>query len=641
LLRLKPPFLILKLSMMKNIKTIALFFFLLTSIKSIFAEKEIKIQSPDKQLSALVSVTSEGRLSYSIDMKGIEVLATSTLGLIVDSIDLGNKAKITSKAILSKVDETYTTIGNHPIARNRANEASIAIEASGKAYKLIVRVYNDGVAIRYTLPEGSKHINSESTAWNLPEKAGKIAWSGFHQSYEALSYVTALDKIPSDKTIMGPITFEVAGCYLSISEADCESFSDMAFVRNGNHLKADFPFSKKGWDIKTRSDNRPLVLNGMYQNQWVSPWRTTIVTRNLTDLVNSDLLMNLCPAPAKGTDFLWVQPGRCLWQWWSVGSPRYEDQKNWYDAAAKLKWEYYLVDDGWRNWRKDDKDQWALLADVIAYGKTVGVKSIVWVDSKEMREGEKRRAYLEKVKALGADGIKIDFIPDATSDIIQWYMATEQDCAELKLLLNFHGSVKPTGLRRTYPMDITREAVRGNEYHMTRYRRVAPFEQDVCLPFTRYMAGAADFTPVILDPKELVSKKYTWAHEFSQAIVYLSPITHFTDQYKFYLESPMFDLFQEIPTVWDETRVLSCTSMGEVVAYARRKGDKWWVGVMNGATEREIKLNLDFLKKPTRATLIYDNNTSNTSVDRQEKIVSPKDILTLKLAPGGGFAARF
>jgi len=626
--------------MKKTLNGIIAAFFLFSAMGAVFAQKEVKIQSPDKQLSALVSVTPEGRLSYSIYSKNVQVLATSPLGLIVDSIDLGNKSKITSKAVYRSIDETYTTVGNHPVVRNRANEANIAVEASGKAYKLIVRVYNDGVAIRYTLPNGAKHINSEMTAWNLPAKTGKVAWSGFHQSYEALSYVTKLDSIPTDKTIMGPITFEVGGCYLSIAEADCETFSDLAFTRNGNLLKADFPFSKKGWDIKARPDNGPLVLNGTYLNQLASPWRTTIVARNFTDLVNSDLLMNLCPAPAKGMDFSWVQPGRCLWQWWSVGSPRYDDQKNWYDAAAKLKWEYYLVDDGWRNWRKEDKDQWALLAEVIAYGKTVGVKSIVWVDSKEMREGDKRRTYLEKVKALGADGIKIDFIPDATSDIMQWYMATAQDCAELKLLLNFHGSVKPTGLRRTYPMDITREAVRGNEYHMTRYRRVAPFEQDVCLPFTRYMAGAADFTPVILDPKQLTSKKYTWAHEFSQAIVYLSPVTHFTDQYKFYLESPMLDLLQDIPTVWDETIVLPCTSMGEVVAYARRKGDRWWIGVMNGSTEREIKINLDFLKKSTKSTLIYDDKASNTSIDRQEKTVSPKDVLTITLVPGGGFAAR-
>jgi len=627
---------------MRNLtKAILTSFLLLLFINELMAEKGIKIISPDKQLSVSVLVTPEGRLAYSVKSGKVQVLNNSPLGLIIDGIDLGKGARINSKPVLSTIDESYPIIGNHSIAVNRAKEASIPIETAGKAFKLIVRVYDDGVAIRYTIPEGSKKINSEATAWNLPEKTGKIAWMGFHQSYEELSHVNTLENVPQDKTIMGPITVEVAGRFLSFSEADCETFSDMAFVKNGDSFKVDFPFSKQGWDIQKRADNGPLVLNGTYLGQQVSPWRTTIVAKNLTDLINSDLIKNLCPAPAKGMDFSWVLPGRCLWQWWSVGSPKYEDQKNWYDAAAKLKWEYYLVDDGWRNWRSPDKDQWAMLAEVIAYGKTVGVKSIVWVNSNEMREGDKRRIYLEKVKALGADGIKIDFIPDANSDIMQWYMGTMQDCAELKLLLNFHGSVKPTGLTRTYPMDITREAVRGNEYHMTRYRRVAPLDQDVSLPFTRYMAGPADFTPVILDPAQLTTTKFTWAHEFAQAIVYLSPITHFTDQYKFYLESPMFDLFQEIPTVWDETKVLSCTSMGEVVAYARRKGDTWWVGVMNGATEREIKIPLDFLKKSTHATLIYDDKLTNTSIDRQEKTVTSNDTLTIKLVPGGGFVARF
>src|SRR5690606_26405772 len=263
-----------------------------------------------------------------------------------------------------------------------------------------------------------------------------------------------------------------------------------------------------------------------------------------------------------------------------------------------------------------------------------------WVNSNEMREGDKRRAYLEKVKALGADGIKIDFIPDATSSIMQWYMGTMQDCAELKLLLNFHGGVKPTGLTRTYPNDITRESVRGNEYHMTRYRRVAPFELDVNLPFGRFLAGAADYTPVILDPKQLTTTKFTWPREFAQAIVFLSPITHFTDQYKFYLENPMFDLFQEVPTVWDETIVLPFTEMGEVVGFARRKGDTWWIGAMNGATEREVKISLDFLKKSKEAVLIYDNKESNTAIDRREQKVSKKDVLTVKMVAGGGFVAR-
>lgn len=621
-------------------KAIITSLFFCIGLNVIFATNGIEIVSPNKHVSVWVSVIPGGQLSYAVKSDGVQVLETSPLGIVVDGVDLGKGAEIISKPFLSKINEQYPIFGNHSMAYNRANEASVPIHTAGKAFKLLVRVYNDGVAIRYILPEGSKHIDREITAWNLPKNTNKVAWSGFSSCYEELSYVTTLENIPQDKPVMGPITFEVEGQFLSISEADCETFSDMAFIRNGSLFSVSFPFAKEGWNIPSKTDSKSMVLDGTYRGEKVSPWRTTIIAKDLNALVNSDLITNVCPAPAKGTDFSWVKPGRCLWQWWSVGAPVYEDQKNWYDAAVKLKWEYYLVDDGWRNWRVPGKDQWALLAEVIAYGKSVGVKSIVWVDSKEMRETEKRRLYLEKVKAIGADGIKIDFIPDATAGIVQWYMGAMQDCADLKLLLSFHGSVKPTGLRRTFPNDITREAVRGNEYHMSRYRRVMPFEQDVCLPFTRLMAGAADVTPVMLNPEELSTAKYTWAHQFAQAIVYLSPITHFCDQYKFYLESPMFDLFQQIPTYWDETSVLSCSRMGEVVAYARRKGDTWWIGVMNGATEREIKIPLDFLKKSTRATLIFDDKSTNTSIDRREQTLSPNDQLTIELVPGGGFVAR-
>ncbi|MGF7082248.1 glycoside hydrolase family 97 catalytic domain-containing protein [Mucilaginibacter sp. UYCu711] len=627
--------------MMKLFKVIITALCLITGANTAFAATYISITSPDKQLIVKVYIAPDGRLTYTVTSKNVQLLAPSPLGITIDDIDLGSGAKLRWAPIITKINDSYTLPGNHSVATSKANEASIPVETSGKIFKLIVRVYNDGIGIRYVLPAGSKKINGETTTWNLPAKTSKVAWSGYDASYEALSKVTGLDDVPQDSTLMGPITMQVAGHYLSISEADCENFSDMCFMRNGNAFKAYFPFAKKGWDIKERADNRPEFLNGTYNGEKVSPWRTTIIANNLTGLINSDLLMNLCPPPAKGQDFSWVAPGRCMWQWWSVGSPVYEDQKNWYDAAAKLKWEYYLVDDGWRTWSTPGKDQWALLGEVIAYGKSVGVKSIVWVDSKEMREGEKRRVYLEKIKALGATGIKIDFIPQATTDIMQWYMGALQDCAELKLMVNFHGSVKPTGLRRTYPNDITREAVRGNEWHMTRYKRVEPFEQDVSLPFTRLMAGAADITPVMLDPEQLTSTKFTWAHEFAQAIVYLSPITHFSDQYKFYLESPMFDLFQQVPTVWDETRVLPVTKMGEVVAYARRKGTTWWVGVMNGDTEQEIKIPLSFLKKSVKATLIYDDKDINTAINRKEQTLGPNSTLTIKLAPGGGFVGRF
>lgn len=599
----------------------------------------VKLSSPDRRIIVNVTIVSN-RLTYTVVADGKTVIGNSSLGITVDGQDLGTNVQFASSPAYTKIDEKYQIFSHHSTAHNLANEASVALTSKGSKYFLILRAYNDGVGVRYSIPEGAKRIDGESTSWQLPSTAKTVAWMDVDASYEAYSHLTPFDGVPNDKVVMGPLTIDEGTHFLSISEADCEDFSDMAYVCKGRTFKACFPFAKKGWEIKRLADENPSSLKGMYGKLRVSPWRSVIIARNLTDLVNSDLLMNLCPAPSAGSDYSWVKPGRCLWHWWSIGGPRYEDQKAWYDAAKKLKWEYYLVDEGWDGWRSEGKDQWAMLKDVIDYGNSIGVKSLVWVNSSEMRNAPARRAYLEKVKALGAVGIKIDFIPEANSEILQWYMGAMQDCADLKLLLNFHGSVKPTGLSRTYPNNITREAVRGDEYHMSRYGRVMPFDQDVTLPFTRLMAGAADVTPVMLDPKQLQSAKYTWPHEFAQAIIYLSPITHFCDHYKFYVESPMFDLFQTLPTTWDETRVLSCTEMGKVVAYARRKGDVWWIGVMNGAEERTINLSLDFLKSKKNATLVYDNSSSNTAIDRQENTLSPSDKLSIKMAPGGGFVAR-
>ena len=600
------------------------------------------MRSPGGNLTVTVSVAPDGRLSYAISDRGVMVLPPSPLGLTVDGVDLGVGAKFAGKPSVRKMDETYSIFGNHVRARNHAVEAEIPMVTDGKKFALVVRAYDDGAAVRYLLPAEAKEMGGEATAWNLPADAAKVAWMDFSQCYEGLSHVTALADVPENKPVMGPLTIQTRGYFLSISEADNENFSDMALVRHDRGLTANFPFSPKGWTIKSRADEaRPGVLNGTYRGRSASPWRTTVVAHDLTGLVNSDLLMSLCPPPAAGSDFSWVKPGRCLWQWWSIGAPLYEDQRNWYDAAAKLKWEYYLIDDGWRYWKQPGKDSWTLLKEVMAYGHGDGVKTLVWVNSKEMRNAQSRRAYLEKVKTCGADGIKIDFHPDPTADYMQWYMGAMQDCAELKLTVNFHGSVKPSGLRRTYPNDITREAVRGDEYQMSRYHRVMPLQQDVSLPFTRPLAGPSDITPVMMNPDELKTAGFTWPHELAQAIVVQSSVTHFADQYKFYAGSPMEDLFRDIPVVWDETRVPACTEMGEIVAYARRKGNVWWLGVMNGAQECEVKIPLDFLKTGARGTLIYDHPTTDGAVDRREQSVSPSDVLTLKLRPAGGFVARF
>jgi alpha-glucosidase len=328
----------------------------------------VKIISPNHQIEVDVAVTNH-HLTYSVVADKSMVIMPSTLGITVDSVDLGLDASIVSSHIYKKVDEKYNIYGSHNLAVNKANEAKVIMRTKTYSYALYVRVYDDGVAIRYSLPKEIKRVDGESTSWSIPVAAKSVAWMDYSQCYEGLSHVTSFDKIPVDKTVMGPITIDEGHHFISISEADCENFSDMAFIRRGHSFEASYPFARKGWEVSRLKGENPSSLNGMYDGLQVTPWRTVIIAKSMTALVNSDLLTNLCPAPVVGSDFSWVKPGRCLWQWWSIGAPQCADQRSWYDAAVKLKWEYYLIDEGWNDWKSDGEDQWSLLKAVIAYGK--------------------------------------------------------------------------------------------------------------------------------------------------------------------------------------------------------------------------------------------------------------------------------
>ena len=196
--------------------------------------------------------------------------------------------------------------------------------------------------------------------------------------------------------------------------------------------------------------------------------------------------------------------------------------------------------------------------------------------------------------------------------------------------------MKPTGRRRTWPHEPTREAVRGHEYHISRYQRVMPFDQYTIIPFTRFVLGPADFTPVVFDPKEL--KGYTWSNEMAQAIVFTSPVQHYADHYRFLVGNPHVDILKAIPTVWDETRVLPGTRIGKLVATARRHGDRWLIGVLNGNGSSKLELKLDFLGDG-KYTLqgMADVPGRDDAAARSESTVTRADTLSLELRQGGGF----
>ena len=581
------------------------------------------VASPNGKIKIEVRPDAAGQLTWSVKRQDQTILAAAPLGLRVDDCNLGQAAKLGKPRTLA-IDERYPTWGNHSTAVNRCNEAVIPVEcAGGIKYELEVRAFDDGAAVRTRIPldDNSHTIASEATSFSLPSNS-PAWWARYDGSYEKPCELGTLENIPAHAPLGPPITFKVGeNLYVALTEANNDSFPDMGLERDGTFFKAVFPASSRGWS---------------QQGTITTPWRVAIIAEGLNALVNSDILTNLCPPPpAELANADWIKPGRALWQWWAIGAPRLNDQKEWVDAAKKLGFEYYLIDEGWRSWRTPDKDQWECLKEVIAYAKTQGVGCLVWVDSKEMRSDAARRTYLEKVAALGAVGIKIDFIPTCTARITRWYEGALKDTDELHLLCNFHGAVKPTGRRRTWPHEFTREAVRGHEYHMTRYRRIQAAEHDETVLFTRFLAGPADYTPTAFDPREMVG--FTWAHLLAQAVDMTSPLLHFAGKYQDFIGHPAEDLLRHLPATWDETIVLPGSEIGKTVGFARRRGPEWYIGVLNGGEAASLQIDLSFLGSGAwRAEVFGDEPNNPATFKRESKTVAAGDKLTAAMSSRGG-----
>lgn len=491
------------------------------------------------------------------------------------------------------------------------------------------RVFADGEAARYVLADGPRHISGEETVWTLPEEA--TVWYSLEDScYEGLWTENVVREIPVGTRIGLPITAKLKdGTYRFVSEANVVDYTDSSVVYQGEGRFA----------IRYYADEKGFDQEGVAH----TPWRVLGSFKDLNALATSDVIRRLCPEPApdvaaRAAEF--VKPGRCIWHWLPDGAPKFDRQKGWYDRTKAMGYEYYLVDEGWRGWRAEGRDQWSMLEEVVAYGNSIGVKSFVWVHSKELMNPVARRAYLSRVKALGAVGIKIDFMPPPSYRVMKWYEETSRDTLEIGLMLDYHGAVKPTGREKTWPHEVAREAIRGHEWHITRYDRVLPPAHDTILPFTRLVQGHADYTPVVFNPCELVG--YTWAHELAQGLVFSAPFLCFGDYPENYLKSAAVDLMRELPAVYDETRVLPGSEIGQCVALAKRSGDDWYVAIENGANPRQLKLALDFLGEGAYDLLAFgDKRGGHIDAWRKEtRTVTAKDTLDVRLKPLGGYVAR-
>ena len=584
---------------------------------------EVTVKSPDGK--AAITVTDDRGLSYSVFLDGRKAVDKSRFGIVSEGVDLGADAKL-GQTSSRKIHETYSLSGGHARAENDCRETTVSVRGGGgETYELDVRAYNDGVALRARLAaKPGRKINGEATEWKL--SGNPLAWyQTDFGSYEGIFQSNRLDDLSAGQKIPLPITFSLSGGgYALVTEANLVNYSDVGTQVAPDHsLRACF---------HARPDGNGWTSDAAV----VQPWRVILLARDLNALVNSDLIRNLCPAaPPELAKAAWIQPGRSSWQWWSASAPIYADQHQWVDWTKQLGFEYYLVDEGWKNWKDNGRDKWAGLREVCDYAKTNGVKIWCWVNSSDVPNAAKRTNFLDRAVAAGVVGVKIDFEPEANVRWVNWYDETLRDAAARKLMVDFHGANKPVGRDRTWPNELSRESIRGHEYHILRYHRTLPPQHDCILPFTRYVIGAGDYTPTVFNPKEL--RGYTWARELAQAVVFTSPFLCYADHPTNYLNNPALDVMKAIPSVWDETVVLPGSEIGKCAAFARRNGKQWFIGVINGGEATTLNLPLDFLGRGKYQMIqLGDAPDRDDAWQREEKTVRRGDSVRLVLRPGGG-----
>ena len=644
---------------------------ILFSDAGVTASEPISVSSPDGRIQVHLSIKEKldpypagTRLYYSVSVDGREILLDSPFG--IDFKDMSPIARDLAIKDQSRrtVRETWKPVyGKSNLVLDHYKELWLALEETReprRRIEFIVRAYDDGIGFRYYLPSqpslGSFLLTSERSEFHFA--GNHTVWAARYDTFVS-HQENEFDRIPLSRitpaNIVGlPLTIEVdKSTYVALTEADLTDWAGMYLTAIGNKPNA----------LVTTLSPLPTMPGVLVRSATPrhSPWRVIMIGRTPGALIESNLILNLSE-PCALTDTSWIKPGRSAWdRWWSgsyapdanfkVGMNT-QTMNYFTQLAADMGWEYVLVD--W-HWYGDPEKP---LADItrsapdvdipaiVRYAKDRNVKVLLWLRwNHAERQMEEAFPLYEK---WGIAGVKIDFMQRDDQEMVNFYDKTVKLAARHRLLVDFHGAYKPTGMRRTWPNLITREGVLGNEYNKWS-TRVTP-EHNVTLPFTRMLAGPMDFTPggfrhatkANFRPQDSAPFVMgTRAHQLAMMVVYESPLQVLCDSPYAYRNQKGAEFLKVVPTTWDETRVLN-GEIGEYVTIARRSGNRWFLGSMTNSTPRELDVALDFLESGQYQVRVFrDADESAEYPDRVEeetRAVSSGDKLHLKLTPAGGYA---
>jgi len=604
--------------------------------------ERVRVASPDGRIELEVLPNAE-RLSFTVRMDGATVVDPSPVQMSVDGFDLG-AGLIYGGVETYELDESYPWHGAHATARNRCRGARIALvsDLGQIPFTFEVRVFDDGVAHRHVVPgeAGAARVPDERSAFVLPE--GTTVW--YHDlegHYESAYEERDVSAVPPGQWAGPPLTFQLPSGqgYGSITEANLVGYAGMALEADGrrgfvaglgHRQPINWPFELR----YGREEAKRLGQAASIAGTITTPWRVVMLGRDLNALVDSDILPNLCPPADKqlfpqGMSTPWVEPGLAVWRYVDGGDDSFEGLKGFSEMGARLGAKYHIIEGIWRRWSD------AQVREIVEYSRKLGIRLLFWKHSRQLRTPEERDAFFRLLTDAGVAGAKIDFFDHEAKEDVDLYEDLLRRAAENRMVLNFHGANKPTGRLRTWPNELVREAVRGMESRSLLERA----RHETILPFTRYLAGPADYTTMVFGERRADT---TWAHQIASLATFHSPMLTIAAHPRSVLDNPALDVIKSIPPVWDETIVMPESRIGRLSVFARRKGEMWVLAVMAGSEGAGLTLPLSFLGEGVyEAALVRDVPGDPAAVRLESAALARGDSLQVAMARGGGFVARF
>ena len=657
------------------------FTFLIFSFLSCSDSNKYLIKSPDEKVKLTFKV-EDGKAFYKVDKLNRSVTNWSRLGMVLgDGKDLGEGLKVykTSKEKIS--NKWFPIIGEKTEVNDNYTKLSISLVKESTKYDIIFRVYDDGIAFKYTIPNQNSiknydidneysqfNLSSKDSAWWIPafsyrryeflyanSSVNEISKKYFSENVENISY----DSLGIDAAHTPLTVKKENGLLISIHEANLIDYSSMTLAPKGEGILEV--------ELYPWSDGTKVKLDKKIN----SPWRFIQIADNSSDLIDSDIILNLNEDPDIDQDYSWVKPGKYMGVWWEmIGT----NESTWWQSenhgANNKKVKYYLDFASKHNfngllvegWNKGWHPEWCCSGDgnpfsftesvddfdieyLSEYGNSRGVNLVGHhetggqIQNYELQMEDAFKMY----NRLGVKNIKTGYVNDVSKNIrvlnangiiseewhhgqfmVKHFQKVIEMAAKYKLNIITHEPIKDTGLRRKYPNFISREGAKGQEFNGFSSNGI---NHATDLPFTRLLSGPMDYTPGIFQLKNFrfdspgsdkIDKNAvvpsTITKELALYVVYYSPMQMAADLPKHYEKHPeAFEFIKDVPVEWSERKIIN-SKISEFITIARKDkySDNWYMGGISDERERNFTIDLTFLEKNQKYNFRIFKDTKST-----------------------------